>query len=31
MNKCDCVKVSISTPGGGLDMAYNYNAADWAC
>ena len=29
-NECDCTKASTSTPGGGLNMAYTYNAADWA-
>ncbi len=31
MNQCDCVKASTLTPGGGLNMAYKYSAADWAC
>ncbi len=30
MNQCDCVKAYTSTPIGGLNMAYKYNAADWA-
>ncbi len=26
-----CTKASTLTPGGGLNIAYKYSAADWTC